>query len=108
MKVHCPKLYNMAHLLALNVLLLPKDLTIIFISDEWLSKYGLLENFNASVTRMGTGKVTGTWTTGSTTIALCTSCSRAKMIQGSDRAARWPSRLRVRNYTIYLVVHLSL
>ena len=31
MKVHYPKLYNMAHLLALNFLLLPKDLTIIFI-----------------------------------------------------------------------------
>ena len=31
MKVHYPKLYNMAHLLALNVLLLPEDLTIIFI-----------------------------------------------------------------------------
>ena len=31
MKVYYPKLYNMAHLLALNVLLLPKDLTIIFI-----------------------------------------------------------------------------
>ena len=31
MKVHYPKLYNMAHLLALNLLLLPKDLTIIFI-----------------------------------------------------------------------------
>ena len=30
MKVHYPKLYNMAHLLSLNVLLLPKDLTIIF------------------------------------------------------------------------------
>ena len=30
MKVHYPKLYNMAHLLALNFLLLPKDLTIIF------------------------------------------------------------------------------
>ena len=29
MKVHYPKLYNMAHSLALNVLLLPKDLTII-------------------------------------------------------------------------------
>ena len=27
-KVHNPKLYNMAHLFALNVLLLPKDLTI--------------------------------------------------------------------------------
>ena len=33
MKVHYPKLYNMAHHLALNVLLLPKDLTIIFISS---------------------------------------------------------------------------
>ena len=31
MKVHYPKLYNMAHLLALNVILLPKDLTIIII-----------------------------------------------------------------------------
>ena len=31
MKVHYPKVYNMTHLLALNVLLLPKDLTIIFI-----------------------------------------------------------------------------
>ena len=30
-KVHYPKLYNMAHLLAFNVLLLPKDLTINFI-----------------------------------------------------------------------------
>ena len=30
-KVHYPKLYNMAQLLAFNVLLLPKDLTIIFI-----------------------------------------------------------------------------
>ena len=30
MKVHYPKWYNMAHLLSLNVLLLPKDLTIIF------------------------------------------------------------------------------
>ena len=30
-KVHYPKLYNMAHLLALDILLLPKDLTIIFI-----------------------------------------------------------------------------
>ena len=54
------------------------------LSDEWLSRYGLLENFNASVTRMGTGTGTGThtgtgtWTTGVTAIALCTSCSRAK------------------------------
>ena len=56
------------------------------ISDEWLSRYGLLENFNASVTRTrtrtgtrtGTGTGTGTWTTGVTAIALCTSCSRAK------------------------------
>ena len=37
MKVHYPKLYNMAHLLALNVLLLPKDLTIIFIYDVMTS-----------------------------------------------------------------------
>ena len=48
--------------------------------DEWLSRYGLLENFNASVTRTGTrtGTGTGTWTTGVTAIALCTLCSRAK------------------------------
>ena len=46
------------------------------LSDEWFSRYGLLENFNASVTRTRTG--TGTWTTGVTAIALCTSCSRAK------------------------------
>ena len=44
------------------------------LSDEWLSRYGLLENFNASVTRTGTG----TWMTGVTAIALCISCSRAK------------------------------
>ena len=52
------------------------------LSDEWLSRYGLLENFNASVTRTGTGTGTGTgtWTTGVTAIALCTSCSRAKKI----------------------------
>ena len=31
MRVQYPKLYNMTRLLALNVLLLPKDLTIIFI-----------------------------------------------------------------------------
>ena len=49
------------------------------LSDEWLSRYGLLENFNASVTRTRTG--TGTWTTGVTAIALCTSCSRAKNVQ---------------------------
>ena len=50
------------------------------LSDEWLSRYGLLENFNASVTRTGTGTGThtGTWTTGVTAIALFTSCSRAK------------------------------
>ena len=57
------------------------------LSDEWLSRYGLLENFNASVTRTrtrtrtrtgtGTGTGTGTWTTVVTAIALCTSCSRA-------------------------------
>ena len=48
------------------------------LSDEWLSRYGLLENFNASVTRTRTGTGTGTWTTGVTAIALCTSWSRAK------------------------------
>ena len=52
------------------------------LSDEWLSRYGLLQNFNASVTRTRTGTRTGTgtgtWTTGVTAIALCTSCSRAK------------------------------
>ena len=48
------------------------------LSDEWLSRYGLLENFNASVTRTRTGTGTGTWTTGVTAIALCTSYSRAK------------------------------
>ena len=53
------------------------------LSDEWLSRYGLLENFNASVTRTRTrtgtrtGTGTGTWTTGVTAIALCTLCSRA-------------------------------
>ena len=56
------------------------------LSDEWLSRYGLLENFNASVTRTGTRTRTrtgtGTWTTGVTAIALCTSCSRAKNIFG--------------------------
>ena len=46
------------------------------LSDEWLSRYGLLENFNASVTRTRTG----TWTTEVTAIALCTSCSRAKNV----------------------------
>ena len=46
------------------------------LSDEWLSRYGLLENFNTSEKRTRTG--TGTWTTGVTAIALCTSCSRAK------------------------------
>ena len=34
MRVQYPKLYNMTHLLALNVLLLPKDLTIIFILEQ--------------------------------------------------------------------------
>ena len=61
------------------------------LSDEWLSRYGLLENFNASVTRTptrtgtrtGTGTGTGTWTTGVTAIALCTSCSRAKNVSHS-------------------------
>ena len=44
------------------------------LSDEWLSRYGLLENFNASVTHTGTRTRTrtgtGTWTTGVTAIAL--------------------------------------
>ena len=58
------------------------------LSGEWLSRYGVLESFNASVTRTRTrtGTVMGTWTTGVTAIALsriqcealCTSCSRAK------------------------------
>ena len=54
------------------------------LSDEWLSRYGLLENFNASVTRTGTGTGTGAHTgtgirtTGVTAIAPCTSCSGAK------------------------------
>ena len=52
------------------------------LSDEWLSRYGLPENFNASVTRTGTRTHmrtgTGTWTTGVTAIAPCTLCSRAK------------------------------
>ena len=38
------------------------------LSDEWLSRYGLLENFNASVTRTRTG----TWTTGVTAAELKT------------------------------------
>ena len=46
------------------------------LSDEWLSRYGFLENFNTSVTRTHTN--TGTWMTRVTAIALCTSCSRAK------------------------------
>ena len=54
------------------------------LSDEWLSRYGLLENFNTSVTRTRTrtrtGTGTGTWTTEVTAIALCTSCSRAKNV----------------------------
>ena len=36
MRVQYPKLYNMTHLLALNVLLLPKDLTIIFIDGGYI------------------------------------------------------------------------
>ena len=47
----------------------------------WLSRYGLLENFNASVTRMHTQMRTGTWTTVVTAIALCTSCIRAKKVK---------------------------
>ena len=37
MKVHYPKLYNMAHRLALNVLLLPTDLTVTFICPPFLA-----------------------------------------------------------------------
>ena len=36
MRVQYPKLYNMTHRLALNVLLLPKDLTIIFIFFKYM------------------------------------------------------------------------
>ena len=39
MKVHYPKLYNMAHLLALNVLLLPKDLTIIMSPPDRVGRH---------------------------------------------------------------------
>ena len=60
MKVHYLKLYNMAHLFTFNVL-----------TDFKGSNNYIL--FNASVTRTRTG----TWTTGVTAIALCTSCSRA-------------------------------
>ena len=38
-KVHYPKLYNMAHLLAFNVLPLLKDLTIIFIISLIISVF---------------------------------------------------------------------
>ena len=51
------------------------------LSDEWLSRYGLLENFKASVTRTGTCTGMGTWTTGVTAIALYTSRSRAKNVE---------------------------
>ena len=75
------------------------------LSDEWLSRYGLLENFNASVTRTGTGTHTGTgtWTTGVTAIALCTSCSRANKQTGFSTKSRQTSlnsdtrRLEARN-----------
>ena len=77
------------------------------LSDEWLSRYGLLENFNASVTRTGTGTHTGTgtWTTGVTAIALCTSCSRAKNIK-NDTSGYLAIRqaleaLKYRNYHYY-------
>ena len=45
MKVHYPKLYNMANLLALNVLLLPKDLTIIFFLVTIYGRGGHLGHF---------------------------------------------------------------
>ena len=60
------------------------------LSDEWLSRYGLLENFNASVTRTRTGTGTGTWTTGVTAIALCTSCSRANNLGHMTKMAALP------------------
>ena len=47
MKVHYPKLYNMAHLLSLNVLLLPKDITIIFYSVVTLiDQCSIVDNCN--------------------------------------------------------------
>ena len=44
------------------------------LSDEFFSRYGPLENYTAS----GTGMRIATGVSGVTTIALCTTCSRAK------------------------------
>ena len=49
MRVQYPKLYNMTHLLALNVLLLPKDLTIIFIEN-----YGHIHVYRAGADNLRT------------------------------------------------------
>ena len=57
------------------------------LSNAWLSRYGLLGNFNASVTCTGMRTGTGTWTTGVTAIALCTSCSPAK--KGPHSESPW-------------------
>ena len=46
MKVHYPKLYNMTHILALNVLMLPKDLTIIFIINYLLIYFYIIIYLN--------------------------------------------------------------
>ena len=75
------------------------------LSDEWLSRYGLLENFNASVTRTGTGTGThtgtGTWTTGVTAIALCTSCSRAKKNHFLTKIQNLPEMNQEFSYIFY-------
>ena len=58
MKVHYPKLYNMAHLLALNVLLLPKDLTIIFIRyicSEHMVSYKCVTSFGRTTAILFSG-----------------------------------------------------
>ena len=41
MKVHYPKLNNMTHLLALNVVLLPKGVTTIFICNKQFGFLGI-------------------------------------------------------------------
>ena len=52
-KVHYPKLYNMTHLLSLNVLLLPKDLTIIF----YLHGHNLTLSFCSGSLHLGSSSV---------------------------------------------------
>ena len=49
MKVHYPKLYNMAHFLSLNVLLLPKDLTITFIHFSAWNLRKILSNITKEI-----------------------------------------------------------